>query len=331
MPAHGRRLDFADVRCRIRPAGRPAAALAAAVRLSRAAHAGGHGGHAGVDRLPRAGAVRTTRTGRAWSRASAPRQAMRRNCAKRSPASTTRALFHGELFESLRWLARYTHAPLGEVLATALPAALRRGEPLPDTHAWAWRLTEEGATRLASLRAGSKPRHFAGLLQAAQPRRGRARRSARRLARRGARAGQARPGRTLRHPGLATRADPAARAAAERRTGARDRDDPAASDRLRAAAARWRHRQRQDRGLPAGDRRLPRARQAGAGAGAGNRPDAADAVAFPRAPRRAGARAAFGLERQRARTRLDRRLARRGAGGGRHALGGVHAAAATPA
>ena len=77
------------------------------------------------------------------------------------------ALFHGELFDSLRWLARYTHAPLGEVLATALPAALRRGEPLPGTHAWAWRLTEEGATRLASLRAGSKPRRLAELLQAA--------------------------------------------------------------------------------------------------------------------------------------------------------------------
>ncbi|NUS39420.1 MAG: primosomal protein N', partial [Lysobacter sp.] len=42
-------------------------------------------------------------------------------------------LLHGELLDSLRWLARYTHAPLGEVLATALPAALRRGEPLPDT------------------------------------------------------------------------------------------------------------------------------------------------------------------------------------------------------
>jgi primosomal protein N' (replication factor Y) (superfamily II helicase) len=76
-------------------------------------------------------------------------------------------LFHGELFDSLRWLARYAHAPLGEVLATALPAALRRGEPLPETHAWAWRLTEDGATRLASLRAGSKPRRFAELLQAA--------------------------------------------------------------------------------------------------------------------------------------------------------------------
>src|SRR4051812_36620978 len=45
-------------------------------------------------------------------------------------------VFHGELLQSLRWLARYLHAPLGEVLATALPATLRRGEPLPDTHAW---------------------------------------------------------------------------------------------------------------------------------------------------------------------------------------------------
>src|SRR6186713_2972965 len=63
-------------------------------------------------------------------------------------------LLHGELADSLRWLARYTHAPLGEVLATALPAALRRGEPLPDTHAWAWQLTEAGHTVLPGLRAG---------------------------------------------------------------------------------------------------------------------------------------------------------------------------------
>ncbi len=69
-------------------------------------------------------------------------------------------LFHGELLQSLQWLARYTHAPLGEVLATALPAALRRGEPLPDTHAWAWRLTQAGATALPSMRAG-KPQALA--------------------------------------------------------------------------------------------------------------------------------------------------------------------------
>jgi len=75
-------------------------------------------------------------------------------------------LFAGELFDSLGWLARYTHAPLGEVLATALPAPLRAGEPLPDTHAWAWALTEAGATGLTSLRAGARPRRLAELLQA---------------------------------------------------------------------------------------------------------------------------------------------------------------------
>jgi primosomal protein N' (replication factor Y) (superfamily II helicase) len=72
-------------------------------------------------------------------------------------------LLHGELLESLRWLARYTHAPLGEVLSTALPAALRRGEPLPDTHAWAWRLTPEGLSGHARLRG--RPRRFADHLQ----------------------------------------------------------------------------------------------------------------------------------------------------------------------
>jgi len=77
-------------------------------------------------------------------------------------------LFHGELLDSLHWLARYTHAPIGEVFATAMPVALRRGEPLPDTHAWAWRLTEAGATALDRLRRGSKPRRFAELLRTAQ-------------------------------------------------------------------------------------------------------------------------------------------------------------------
>lgn len=73
-------------------------------------------------------------------------------------------LFAGEWLDSLRWLARYTHAPLGEVFATALPAPLRQGEAPPDTHAWAWRLTEAGATARAGLRAG-RPRRLADLLQ----------------------------------------------------------------------------------------------------------------------------------------------------------------------
>ena len=71
-----------------------------------------------------------------------------------------RPLLGGELLASLRWLARYLHAPPGEVLATALPAALRRGEPLPDTHVHGWTLTEAGHTGLPGLRAG-RPRRLA--------------------------------------------------------------------------------------------------------------------------------------------------------------------------
>jgi primosomal protein N' (replication factor Y) len=74
-------------------------------------------------------------------------------------------LLAGELAASLLWLARYTHAPLGEVIATALPAPLRRGEPLPDTHGWAWQLTEAGRTGLSRLRAGTRPQRLAQVLQ----------------------------------------------------------------------------------------------------------------------------------------------------------------------
>ncbi len=74
-------------------------------------------------------------------------------------------LLGGELLASLRWLSRYTHAPLGEVLSTALPALLRRGEALPDTHGWAWQLTEAGSAGLARLRANTRPQRLASLLQ----------------------------------------------------------------------------------------------------------------------------------------------------------------------
>ena len=77
-------------------------------------------------------------------------------------------LLHGELLESLRWLSRYTHAPLGEVLGTALPVLLRQGEPMPDTHAWAWQLTTAGHAGLHALRKGTRPRRFAELLQSEQ-------------------------------------------------------------------------------------------------------------------------------------------------------------------
>ncbi|MGX5731451.1 primosomal protein N' [Pseudoxanthomonas beigongshangi] len=76
-------------------------------------------------------------------------------------------LLHGELLDSLRWLARYTHAPLGETFATALPGPLRQGESVPDAEqAWQWRLTEAGMTGLARLRAGSRPRQLAEYLAA---------------------------------------------------------------------------------------------------------------------------------------------------------------------
>ena len=69
-------------------------------------------------------------------------------------------LLHGELLVSLRWLAGYLHAPLGEVLATALPALLRRGEPLPEIAQYGWCLNEAGHTALPSMRAG-KPKALA--------------------------------------------------------------------------------------------------------------------------------------------------------------------------
>lgn len=72
-------------------------------------------------------------------------------------------LLHGELLASLRWLAGYLHAPLGEVLAAALPATLRRGEPLPDITRYGWVLNEAGRTAIPAMRAG-KPKTLAELL-----------------------------------------------------------------------------------------------------------------------------------------------------------------------
>ena len=73
-------------------------------------------------------------------------------------------LLDGELWRSLQWLARYTHAPLGEVVSTALPAPLRRGEPVPDTHRWGWQLTAEGDAQRARQRAGTRPQRLCQLL-----------------------------------------------------------------------------------------------------------------------------------------------------------------------
>ena len=73
-------------------------------------------------------------------------------------------LLRDELWSSLQWLARYTHAPLGEVVSTALPAPLRRGDALPDTHRWGWQLTEAGHAQRDRLRAGTRPQRLGSLL-----------------------------------------------------------------------------------------------------------------------------------------------------------------------
>jgi primosomal protein N' (replication factor Y) len=70
-------------------------------------------------------------------------------------------LLHGELLATLRWVARYYHAPLGEVIATALPATLRRGDPLPETCAYGWTLSEAGRTGIAGLRKHTGTRRLA--------------------------------------------------------------------------------------------------------------------------------------------------------------------------
>ena len=75
------------------------------------------------------------------------------------------ALLTGELWHSLQWAARYYQAPLGEMLATALPNALANGAEPADTRVFGWQLSEAGHTALAGMRAGA-PKRLAGLLQA---------------------------------------------------------------------------------------------------------------------------------------------------------------------
>ncbi len=71
-----------------------------------------------------------------------------------------------ELLRTLAFCARYYHAPPGEVLATALPAGLREGLPLPETTSAGWQATDAG--RLALARPGrGRPRQLLERLAAA--------------------------------------------------------------------------------------------------------------------------------------------------------------------
>ncbi len=70
-------------------------------------------------------------------------------------------VFYGELLQNLRWLSRYTHAPIGEVYATAMPVLLRQGGEVPDNKIIAWELTTLGRHQWTYLRANTKLRKFA--------------------------------------------------------------------------------------------------------------------------------------------------------------------------
>ena len=70
------------------------------------------------------------------------------------------ALLPGELLATLAFCARYYHAPPGEVLATAVPVALRDGQPLPETAAYGWQLTAAGREALAGRPGQGRPRRL---------------------------------------------------------------------------------------------------------------------------------------------------------------------------
>ncbi|MGH8262800.1 MAG: primosomal protein N' [Steroidobacteraceae bacterium] len=79
-------------------------------------------------------------------------------------------LFDASTLELLFWAARYYHHPIGEVLAAALPVALRRGAPLADV-AESWRLTVEGASVAvaAKLKRAKRQREILERLAAGGP------------------------------------------------------------------------------------------------------------------------------------------------------------------
>jgi len=77
-------------------------------------------------------------------------------------------LIDAELMATLQWAARYYQHPLGEVLHTALPAALRSARPLPASPASALELTEQGAIARADPKRRSGTR-IAALLDLLAP------------------------------------------------------------------------------------------------------------------------------------------------------------------
>jgi len=71
-----------------------------------------------------------------------------------------RAVFDPVTFELLRWAADYYHHPIGEVMAAALPASLRAGQPV-QAAVESWTLSEAGRQRLSDSAGRRAPRQHA--------------------------------------------------------------------------------------------------------------------------------------------------------------------------
>ena len=76
-------------------------------------------------------------------------------------------VFDATTLELLRWASDYYHHPLGEVIAAALPVALREGQAADDS-AEIWTLSEAGREQLASAAARRAPRQRALLARLAE-------------------------------------------------------------------------------------------------------------------------------------------------------------------
>ena len=77
------------------------------------------------------------------------------------------ALFDASLMRLLRWTAQYYHHPLGEVIAAALPKALREGTPAtPRIELWRLKGTGLSASAPESLRRAPQQRAVLALLTA---------------------------------------------------------------------------------------------------------------------------------------------------------------------
>ncbi len=76
-------------------------------------------------------------------------------------------LLPAEILRLAEWAARYYHHPIGEVVATILPTALRRGRPISNMRPSVWRLTAAGRAADKDTLARRAPRQAAVLARLA--------------------------------------------------------------------------------------------------------------------------------------------------------------------